>query len=141
MVEFGWAEIFFARRPRNAGKVSSNTQMMAMMLDEEGASDTDLIGLARNGDRQAFGELVERHYDFIHRVAWRWCGHPADAEDVAQEVCARLGRAIGGFNGASAFRSWLYAMTINAARDARRKAAREATKREAFGVHALSAEE
>lgn len=115
--------------------------MMATMLDEEGASDTDLIGLARDGDRLAFGELVGRHYEFIHRVAWRWCGNPADAEDVAQDVCARLGRAIRGFNGSSAFRSWLYAMTINAARDARRKAAREATKLEAFGVHALVAGE
>lgn len=114
---------------------------MAMMLDEEGASDTDLIGLARDGDRRAFGELVERHYDFIHRVAWRWCGNPADAEDIAQEVCARLGRAIRGFNGGAAFTSWLYALTINAARDARRKATREATKRDAFGVHALVAGE
>jgi len=111
--------------------------MMAMMLDEEGASDTELLGLAREGDRRAFGELVERHYDFIYRVAWRWCGNRTDAEDIAQEVCARLGRAIRSFKGGGAFTTWLYAMTLNAARDMRRKSNRESMKTEAFGVHAL----
>jgi RNA polymerase sigma-70 factor (ECF subfamily) len=113
--------------------------MMAMTLDESGASDADLIGLAREGDRQAFGELVERHYDFVHRVAWRWCGSRTDAEDIAQEVCVRLGKAIRTFKGDSAFTTWLYAMTLNAARDMRRKTAREAMKTEAFGIHALIA--
>ncbi|MGO4839425.1 RNA polymerase sigma factor, partial [Rhizobiaceae sp. 2RAB30] len=110
---------------------------MAMMLDEGSVSDADLIGLAREGDRQAFGELVERHYDFIHRVAWRWCGSRTDAEDITQEVCVRLGKAIRAFKGESAFTTWLYAMTLNAARDLRRKATREVLKAEAFGVHAL----
>jgi RNA polymerase sigma-70 factor (ECF subfamily) len=115
--------------------------MMAMTLDEGEASDADLIGRARDGDRQAFGELVERHYDFVHRVAWRWCGRKADAEDVAQEVCVRLGRAIRDYRGGGAFTTWLYAMTLNAARDMVRKNARETAKTEAFGVHALIAGE
>jgi RNA polymerase sigma-70 factor, ECF subfamily len=114
---------------------------MAMMLDDTEASDADLIGLARGGDRQAFGELVERHYDFVYRVAWRWCGSKADAEDIAQEVCARLGRAIRDYRDGGAFTTWLYAMTLNAARDFRRKTARETAKTEAFGVHALIAGE
>ena len=110
---------------------------MAMMLDESDAPDIELIGRARTGDRNAFGRLVERHYDFIYRVAWRWCGRKADAEDIAQEVCARLGKAIRDYRGGSAFTTWLYAMTINAARDMMRKSARETVKAEAYGVHAL----
>ncbi|HHZ07665.1 MAG TPA: RNA polymerase sigma factor [Rhizobiales bacterium] len=110
---------------------------MAMMLAEGEASDAELIGLARAGDRRAFAMLVERHYDFIHRVAWRWCGNRADAEDVAQDVCARLGKAIRSFKGEGAFTTWLYALTLNAARDHGRRNARETAKAEAFGVHAL----
>ncbi|PWK69081.1 RNA polymerase sigma factor [Aminobacter sp. AP02] len=110
---------------------------MAMMLDESEASDSDLIGRAREGDRTAFGELVERHYGFVHRVAWRWCGNRSDAEDIAQEVCARLGRAIRDYRGGAAFTTWLYAMTLNAARDMQRKSARETAKTAAYGVHAL----
>ncbi|TIO99503.1 MAG: RNA polymerase subunit sigma-70, partial [Mesorhizobium sp.] len=35
---------------------------MAMMLDDSEASDAELIGRARGGDRWAFGKLLERHY-------------------------------------------------------------------------------
>lgn len=114
---------------------------MAMMLAKGEASDAELVGLARDGDRRAFAALIERHYDFVHRVAWRWCGNRADAEDVAQEVCARLGKAIRSFKGGGAFTTWLYSMTLNAARDHGRRNAREAAKAEAYGVHALIAGE
>lgn len=64
------------------------------------------------------------HYDFIHAVAWRWCGTEADAEDIAQEVCIRLGKSIRTFKGKSAFRTWLYSLTLNAVRDHQRRSAR-----------------
>jgi RNA polymerase sigma-70 factor (ECF subfamily) len=111
--------------------------MTAMMLDEIEPSNLDLIAGAQKGDRAAFGRLVERHYDFVYRVAWRWSGRKADAEDIAQEVCARLGHAIRTYRGGGAFTTWLYAMTMNAARDLSRKTARETAKAEAFGLHAL----
>ena len=110
---------------------------MAMMLDESVASDAELIGRAKGGDRGAFGILLERHYDFVYRAAYRWCGAKADAEDIAQDVCVRLGRAIRDYHGGGAFTTWLYAMTLNAVRDRMRKSAREAARTEAYGVHAL----
>lgn len=94
--------------------------------------------LAREGDGAAFGRLLERHYGFVYRVAYRWCGCRADAEDVAQDVCVRLGRAIRSYRGAGAFRTWLYALTLNAARDLHRRTRRETAKGEAFRAHALS---
>lgn len=112
-----------------------------MMLKEAEATDPELIGRAQRGDRQAFAVLVERHYDFIHRLAWRWCGERADAEDIAQDVCVQLGRAIRAFRGDGAFTTWLYAVTLNVARDHGRKRRREAGKAAAFAVHALVAGE
>lgn len=97
--------------------------------------DAQLIEQARVGDRQAFARLIEANYDFIHAVAWRWCGNAADAEDISQDVCIKLGAAIRGFRGTSRFRTWLYALTLNAARDHRRKMSREANR-----IGALAAE-
>lgn len=101
----------------------------------EATSDGALIGRAVDGDRAAFAMLIERHYDFVFRVALRWCGDRSNAEDIAQEVCVRLAKAVHKFKGDSRFTTWLYALTINAARDATRKVKREAVKAEAWGVH------
>lgn len=108
---------------------------MALMADETVLSDDDLIAGARSGDRRAFARLVERHYDFMFRVAWKWCGRKSDAEDIAQDAAVRLGKAIRSFRGQGAFTTWLYPLVLNAARDHVRKTARETRKVDAYGVH------
>ncbi len=83
-------------------------------------ADETLIAKALGGDRRAFGQLVERHYDFIFRTACKWCGKVSDAEDVAQDVCVKLASILKSFDGRSAFTSWLYRVTLNAVRDMQR---------------------
>jgi RNA polymerase sigma-70 factor (ECF subfamily) len=81
----------------------------------------DLIARAQAGDRMAFGRLIEDHYDLIFRVAYKWSGTLADAEDIAQEVCVKLASAISGFNGRAAFSTWVYRITLNTVRDLQRQ--------------------
>lgn len=110
--------------------------MMALMVEEQ-VPDPELAARAAAGDRTSLSLLIGRHYDFVFRVAFRLTGHRADAEDVAQEVCVRVGRAIRDYRGGGRFTTWLYAMTLNAVRDMARKGAREAAKAQALGVQAL----
>ncbi|MET3924161.1 RNA polymerase sigma factor (sigma-70 family) [Devosia sp. 2618] len=91
-----------------------------------------LVTRAQNGDAQAFGELIEDHYDLIHRTAWKWCGNRSDAEDVAQDVCVKLGSAIAGFDGRSAFSSWVYRITLNTVRDMQRAGQRRGKYADAY---------
>jgi RNA polymerase sigma factor (sigma-70 family) len=104
----------------------------ASSVEAAGALTRALIVRAQNGDASAFGELVETHYDLIHRTAWKWCGNRADAEDIAQDVCVKLGQAIRGFDFRSAFSSWVYRITLNAVRDMQRAGRRRGRNADAY---------
>ncbi len=86
---------------------------------------TPLIKRAQRGDRAAFEALLQAHYDVIYRIAYKWCGNQADAEDVSQEACVKLARALDSFDFRSAFLTWLYTLVINTAKDWLRSRHRE----------------
>lgn len=96
--------------------------------------DNALILQAADGSEAAFERLIERYYMTIYRMAYKWCGAKEDAEDVAQEVCIKLARAIGGFRFESAFSSWLCRMVINTAKDMARGRGRRRAGDEAFAA-------
>ena len=101
-------------------------------MDQANAMTRALVARAQNGDALAFGELIEDNYDKIFRTAWKWCGNRADAEDIAQDVCVKLGAAIAGFDGRSAFSSWVYRITLNAVRDLQRAGQRRGRQANAY---------
>lgn len=78
---------------------------------------TGLIRNAQGGNAAAFAELVDLHYDTIHRFAWKWCGQRADAEDIAQQSCIKLARSLGQYRFQAAFTSWLYRLVVSCAQD------------------------
>ena len=53
-------------------------------VDDASRDDEHLALAAAAGDADAFASLIERHYDRIHRLAWRWLGRSDGAEDVAE---------------------------------------------------------
>lgn len=76
-----------------------------------------LIRAAQAGDREAFSALLEQEYDVIFRIAMQWSGVREDAEDIAQQACIKLANHIAQFRFESAFRTWLYRLVINCAKD------------------------
>jgi len=83
--------------------------------------DGSLVSAALAGDRAAFEELIRKHYDRIHAIAWQMTGSRADAEDVAQDVCCTLVEKIGGFRGEAKFSTWLCGIVFNCCRDHHRR--------------------
>ena len=79
--------------------------------------DENLIRRAQAGDATAFAELLDLHYDTIHRFAWKWCGHAANAEDIAQQACLKLAGSLSQFRFQAAFTSWLYRLVVSCAQD------------------------
>jgi RNA polymerase sigma-70 factor (ECF subfamily) len=96
--------------------------------------DSVLAAEALRGDRDAFRRLIERHYDTIYRIAYRYLGSAADAEDIAQDVCIALANKLGQFKGRSKFTTWLYTVVINACRDFSRRRKSSQGLMERYGV-------
>jgi RNA polymerase sigma-70 factor (ECF subfamily) len=70
--------------------------------------DETLAMRAAQGCRASFAILLNRHYDRIYRLAWRWTGSRTAGEDIAQDVAVKLARAVGAFRGDAAFTTWLH---------------------------------
>jgi len=80
-------------------------------------ADDDLIRAAQSGDVDAFERLLEAYYDTLYRFAYKWSGNRADAEDITQQACLKLARALSSYRFESAFTSWLYRVVVNCAKD------------------------
>ncbi len=93
---------------------------MATIL-AEAVTEKEMVVLAQQGDRNAFGELVRRHYQGMVRVVYQMCGDAALAEDATQEAFIRAWVNLPSFQPTAPIRSWLYRIAINAALDVLRK--------------------
>jgi RNA polymerase sigma-70 factor (ECF subfamily) len=88
-------------------------------------TDSALVRAAADGDGEAFETLVRRYQSRILSLARGLTGNAADAEDLAQEVFVRVYRSLRKFRGESSFRTWLYAVAVNATRSHRSRRVRQ----------------
>lgn len=67
-----------------------------------------LVEQAKGGNRKALETLIERIQDRVYGLAIRMLGHPADAEDAAQEILVKIVTHLASFRQKSAFTTWVY---------------------------------
>jgi RNA polymerase sigma-70 factor (ECF subfamily) len=90
------------------------------------ASDPEVDALVRRaqaGELPAFNSLVLRYQDALYGLALRMLGSRDAAEDATQEAFIRAYRRIDTFRGGN-FRSWLFTIVANQARDEMRRRGR-----------------
>ncbi|GMQ82639.1 MAG: RNA polymerase sigma factor RpoE [Rhodothermia bacterium] len=84
-------------------------------------ADTVLVTRTLEGERNAFGELVDRYQKVVYNVAYRIVGNELDAEDVAQTVFMKVYENLATYNPRYQFFSWLYRIAVNEAVNSKKR--------------------
>ena len=88
-------------------------------------TDATLVARLARDVEEAFPSLVAEHQDRLYTIALRLLGDRRDAEEVAQDALVRAFRAMRGYPrdriARLRLRSWLASITINLARNRRRR--------------------
>ena len=82
---------------------------------------TQLVKKARDGNRLAFDQLIDRYQKDIYRMIYYRIHNQMDAEDLTQDVFVRAYRSISRLREPQRFRSWLYTIAVNRVNDYLRK--------------------
>ncbi len=84
-------------------------------------SDDSLLDHARNGDQNAFRQLLERHHQSVSLTVSGMLGAGPEIDDVVQEVFIRFYRTMGRFRGDASCKTYLTRIAINTSLDALRR--------------------
>ncbi len=87
-------------------------------------TDHELVEQARSGNDEAFQDLIEKHYRTVQKFAFQIGVHRTDVEDITQDVFLKVYRSLSSFTGKT-LTTWLYSITLNAARDHMRREKRQ----------------
>jgi RNA polymerase sigma-70 factor, ECF subfamily len=94
---------------------------IAMSKTATPIDDTQLVARLKRRDRSALEDMIQLHGAKMYGVALQFMRNEYDAREAMQDALVSVWNKIGSFEGKSAFSSWLYRVTANAALMALRK--------------------
>ncbi len=89
--------------------------------------EAELIARCRQGDQQAFRELVDQYKDLVFALVSRSTADRSRVEDLAQEVFLKIHRGLPYFRGEAKLTTWIFRIVLNllSQESQKRRAARE----------------
>jgi RNA polymerase sigma-70 factor, ECF subfamily len=115
------------RRPRNSGGEPAGERVSEALLQR-----------CRDGDEQAWSELVDATYREVYGLCLRILRNPDDAAEATQDAYLKAWRGLSRFRGDSAFTTWLYRIAANAAISRHRSRSRRRQRETEVDDEALS---
>lgn len=88
-------------------------------------SDAALVRRVTSGDRRAFGELYDRYVRLVRTVVSSATNDLAVIDDLTQEAFLRAYQRMDRLRDGDGFKSWLFGVAKNVAREHRRKRSRD----------------
>ena len=90
-------------------------------VDYKTTEEATLVRRVQNGDDLAFREVVDRYQSKVFSIIYGILRNHNDAEDIAQQVFAKVYFSIGSFDFRSSLLTWIYKITVNECYDYLRK--------------------
>jgi RNA polymerase sigma-70 factor (ECF subfamily) len=90
-------------------------------VDYRHSEEADLIRRVQARDEMAFRSIVERYQAKVFSIIYGILRNRNDAEDIAQQVFAKIYFSIGNFDFRSSLLTWIYKITVNECYDYLRK--------------------
>ncbi len=84
-------------------------------------SDTELIFLALQGDKTAFGKLVPRYQPMAQHIANRMMGNEDLAKELVQDAMLQAYLSLNKLREPNSFKTWLYSIVLNICRNELRR--------------------
>ena len=95
-----------------------------MNFEKQSLKDENLVNIAKQGDLDAFNQLVLHYQDLAYHEAYTILKDSALAEDAAQDSFIRAFQSMAGFRGGP-FRAWILKIVTNSAYNALRRMKRQ----------------
>lgn len=102
--------------PASGGRVRTKTK-----VDRRSTEEGILVRRVQQGDEMAFREIVERYQAKVFSIIYGILRNHNDAEDIAQQVFAKIYFSIRKFDFRSSLLTWIYKITVNECYDYLRK--------------------
>jgi len=90
-------------------------------VDQQRLDEAKLVERVRAHDELAFRELVERYQNKVFSIIYGILRNQNDAEDISQQVFAKIYVSIQNFDSRSTLLTWIYKITVNECYDYLRK--------------------
>jgi RNA polymerase sigma-70 factor (ECF subfamily) len=96
-------------------------QQSKTRVDHKNSDEAALVRRAQAQDEMAFREIVERYQSKVFSIIYGILRNHNDAEDIAQQVFAKIYLSIRNFDFRSSLLTWIYKITVNECYDYLRK--------------------
>src|SRR5262245_26214832 len=90
-------------------------------VDYQNSEEALLVKRVQKGDELAFRDLVDRYQSKVFSIIYGILRSRNDAEDISQQVFAKIYFSIGNFDFRSSLLTWIYKITVNECYDYLRK--------------------
>lgn len=99
----------------------SNGEVRRSRVDHKTSDEAALVRRVQARDELAFREMVDRYQTKVFSIIAGILRNRNDAEDIAQQVFAKIYFSIGNFDFRSSLLTWIYKITVNECYDYLRK--------------------